>query len=237
MTEERKAIHPDYQKYMDWAYWFAAYCQRGDAPFFSSLAAKTSEDIMNDVLSRKPLYAEFRFYGSLEPLPYDGVLIEPIFHRNYEYDTSLRGKIRELLCQNSHVLTDFKCEETEKGRRTDDISAHNIEIIGIDCEHPLEAIQEEIEILWLENNGLAEEAYLKRIALRLGVKVSLSGPYLTRAAGLWLWDYKASGEKNMTRAFRQRYKDNDVLSDYEDSELRFFYRVTNESIKNTTSFQ
>ena len=35
----------------------------------------------------------------------------------------------------------------------------------------------------------------------------------------------------MVRAFRHRYKDNDELFKYEDADLRFFYRVTDECIK------
>jgi hypothetical protein len=49
--------------------------------------------------------------------------------------------------------------------------------------------------------------------------------------GLWLWDYQKSGKKDMVWAFRTRYKDNDELFKYEDADLRFFYRVTDECIK------
>jgi hypothetical protein len=235
---EKSKIHPDYQKYMDWAYWMAVYCQRSKSPFFAGINAQSSEKIMADILSGEALYMGFWLLDPLSVLPYAGVLIEPIFHRVYEGDESVRGKIRDILCQAFHTILDLKAEENEKGRQPDDISAHKIGVVGLDFEQPLNAIQEMIEILWLENNGFEEEVYLKRLALALGKKYNLSGPYVSRAAGLWLWDYLNQDQEpkptqlQAIRAFTTKYNLEDIgLGKCDDTDLRFFLRRTNDCIE------
>ena len=144
MALEERAIHPDYQKYMDWVYWFKAYSHRTGAFFdeekselvlmsnlFSSFDEKTSEQIMDEVLSGKHLQVDFALNATFSPVLFQyGALIEPV-RRDYDDDNSSRGKIRELLCDADHTITELKVREVKYGRQPDDISAHKVEIIGL----------------------------------------------------------------------------------------------------------
>jgi len=246
---EEKAIHSEYQKYMDWVYWLKAYSHRFVTCFddetselitmsreFSSFDEKTSEQIIDEVLSGEPLQADFSLNATFSPILFKyGALIEPV-RKDYDDDNSSRGKIHELLYEADYKITELRVREEKYGRLPDDISAHKIEVIGLDCEQSLKSIQDEIEFLWLENNGLEREAYLKRIALRFGKEVNLSGPYVTRAVGLWLWDFKKGEVAQAIRDFRKKYKDNDVLLQYEDADLRFYHKMTDACIRQTTVF-
>jgi hypothetical protein len=144
MSDEERRIHPDYQKYMDWVYWLRFYFQRGDMPFLSQCDDKTSEQIMDEVLSGDPLHTDFTFIGSFSTMLFQGVLIEPVFYRNFVDDDSLKGKIRGLLVQAEEMLVEIKRDEDKKGRQSGDISAYKVQIVGMDCEQPLESIQDEI---------------------------------------------------------------------------------------------
>ena len=231
MTEEM-AIHRNYQKNMDWLYWINAYWQRTGAdtiPFYPD--NKTSEQIIDEVLSNKPLVTTFDLYGEFRLALFIGALIEPVFNKTLNYDNSTRGKIRKSLKHASILITKLMDKEKKCGRELGDISAFKAGVVGIDYEQPLDAIKEAIEIKWLEKNSFEKEAYLKRTVLLLGKKVNLSGPYISRAVGLWLWDYKKTGKRGMTRAFRQKYRNVDELLKYEDADLRFFYNITDECIR------
>jgi len=52
-------LHPDYQHYADWLYWFVAYYTRGEMVGNFTAFRKTAEEIMDNVLTGKPYECQY----------------------------------------------------------------------------------------------------------------------------------------------------------------------------------
>lgn len=223
---ERKDIvlNKKYQSLMNWAYWFREYNVRNAHGFLFG-DPKRGSDILKEVLTGEPLYVPRSVLDDISPSILRRILETP------EYEKKKSPTLLQQLYQQLSIdgeLSEYEMEIINRDHYTFDI-------VNLNLSRPLDEVLEEIEIVWLENNGRELEAVLKRLYILFGKGIKWAGTPLKRAIGLLLWEYEQETGMKTSEAIAEiqaEYSSESRITSIESAEMYFFLRKTKESIEN-----
>lgn len=230
-----------YQKIMDWIVWMHEYYIRSELNV--TTRDKTlffDTDVLIDRNTRKLIDTKNKIANSesiLETLMNGKKLyLHIMFSEKGLKKTLFEEGIREAIGGNlSGLNINARDKETNDTlliarNKLDEIrNRYGVNLINgfsIDFSQELEHLQSQLEQYWLRYKGQTEEARLVQMARILGYNKQRSlrsGANLSRAIGLWLWDYEAgqnSKPVEAVNAFQEKFYDIQQNVDYSDY---FFY--------------